>query len=181
MKNQCDGCQAGIPVVKGAHRMGKPGGYPDLMSCQASKYKEELTEEEKVTEQWRQLAYQFDRHRMSALALLKGVAEGKVTTEEVAEFLKLPPPPGKLPPVMEVWVGPMPESNGKSNFTAILRRKGGNFIMDPMFTIARSEYPDRVRYEADEVKYLLGLIDEKPCVIDYDTDLHSGYVKPQDA
>ncbi len=24
--NQCDGCQAGIPVVNGAHRMGKPGG-----------------------------------------------------------------------------------------------------------------------------------------------------------
>ena len=38
-RNQCDGCQAGIPVVNGAHRMGKPGGYPDLMSCTAKLYK----------------------------------------------------------------------------------------------------------------------------------------------
>lgn len=37
--NQCDGCQAGIPVVDGAHRMGKPGGYPDTMSCTAKLYK----------------------------------------------------------------------------------------------------------------------------------------------
>ncbi|MNJ44174.1 hypothetical protein D3C77_392150 [compost metagenome] len=36
--NQCDGCQAGIPVVDGAHRMGRPGGYPDTMICQAGKY-----------------------------------------------------------------------------------------------------------------------------------------------
>lgn len=38
-RNQCDGCQAGIPVVSGAHRMGKPGGYPDTMSCTAKLYK----------------------------------------------------------------------------------------------------------------------------------------------
>lgn len=37
-RNQCDGCQAGIPVVNGAHRMGKPGGYSDSMACQAAKY-----------------------------------------------------------------------------------------------------------------------------------------------
>ena len=38
-RNQCDGCQAGIPVVNGAHRMGKPDGYPDTMSCTANLYK----------------------------------------------------------------------------------------------------------------------------------------------
>lgn len=38
-RNQCDGCQAGIPLVDGAHRMGRPGGYPDLMSCQKERYK----------------------------------------------------------------------------------------------------------------------------------------------
>lgn len=37
-RNQCDGCQAGIPLVNGVHRMGKPGGYADTMSCQAWKY-----------------------------------------------------------------------------------------------------------------------------------------------
>lgn len=38
-RNQCDGCQAGIPVVNGSHRMGKPGGYPDIMRCTAKLYK----------------------------------------------------------------------------------------------------------------------------------------------
>ena len=37
-RNQCDGCQAGIPLVDGAHRMGRPGGYPDMMSCQKERY-----------------------------------------------------------------------------------------------------------------------------------------------
>jgi len=40
-RNQCDGCQAGIPVVNGAHRMGKHGGYADTMSCTAKMYVEE--------------------------------------------------------------------------------------------------------------------------------------------
>ena len=40
-RNQCDGCQAGVPVVNGAHRMGKPGGYADTMSCTAKMYVEE--------------------------------------------------------------------------------------------------------------------------------------------
>lgn len=30
-RNQCDGCQAGVPLENGKHRMGRPGGYPDLM------------------------------------------------------------------------------------------------------------------------------------------------------
>ncbi|WP_417585417.1 hypothetical protein [Pelagibacterium sp.] len=37
--NQCDGCQAGIPAdEKGYHRMGKPGGYADLMYCERKRY-----------------------------------------------------------------------------------------------------------------------------------------------
>lgn len=38
-RNQCDGCQAGVPAVNGLHRMGKPGGYADLMACTAPLYK----------------------------------------------------------------------------------------------------------------------------------------------
>jgi hypothetical protein len=37
-QNQCDGCQAGIPLVNGTHRMGRDGGYPDLMGCTAKLY-----------------------------------------------------------------------------------------------------------------------------------------------
>ncbi len=37
--NQCDGCQAGVPVdEKGYHRMGKPGEYADLMYCERKRY-----------------------------------------------------------------------------------------------------------------------------------------------
>ena len=86
-------------------------------------------------------------------------------------------------PELTVWEGPMPESNGKSNFTAVLMRKGAN-LFDGIaggMTIARSEYPDRVRYEADCVRWLIGELDNEPCIIDYDADKHSGYVSQQSA
>lgn len=82
-------------------------------------------------------------------------------------------------PALTVWEGSMPESNGKSNFTAVLTRKGakGFDIFEDGFTIARSEYPDRVRYEADCVRYLIGELVERPCITKYDADKHSGYVE----
>jgi hypothetical protein len=79
-------------------------------------------------------------------------------------------------PELTVWYGPMPESNGRSNFTAILMRKGGD--MANGHTIDRSEYPDRVRYEADRVRYLVGELPDKPCILDYDAEKHSGYEPP---
>lgn len=75
---------------------------------------------------------------------------------------------------LSVWYGPMPESNGKSNFTAILHR--GDLVEG--HTIARSEYPDRIRYEADRVRYLIGELSECPNVLDYDGNKHSGYAPP---
>jgi len=78
---------------------------------------------------------------------------------------------------LTVWYGKMPESNGKSNWTASLHRKGGDVHMDG-FCFARSEYPDRVRYEADRVRWIIGELAEKPYILDYDADLHSGYVEP---
>ena len=78
-----------------------------------------------------------------------------------------------------VWYGSMPESNGKSNWTAILYRKGDeNTLIGGLadgITIDRSEYPDRVRYEADRMKYLIGEIQDEPFILDYDANLHSGY------
>jgi hypothetical protein len=75
---------------------------------------------------------------------------------------------------LQVWNGPMPESNGKTNFTAILHRGD----ISKGFTIDRSEYPDRVRYEADRVRWLIGEIDKEPYILDYDANRHSGYVAP---
>jgi len=81
-------------------------------------------------------------------------------------------------PVLSVWYGEMPESNGKSNWTALLCRDGD---VGSGITIERSEYPDRVRYEADRVRFLIGEINEEPCVLDYDAEKHSGYVKAETA
>ncbi|MBU9169253.1 hypothetical protein [Burkholderia gladioli] len=80
-------------------------------------------------------------------------------------------------PKLTVWYGSMPESNGKTNWTAILHR--GDIATG--MTIDRSEYPDRVRYEADRVRWLIGEIEAEPWILDYDTDKHSGYKAPADA
>lgn len=37
--NQCDGCQAGVPLINGTHRMGEPDGYPNKIKCTADLYK----------------------------------------------------------------------------------------------------------------------------------------------
>ena len=87
------------------------------------------------------------------------------------------------PVALAVWYGSMPESNGKSNWTAILYRKGdeGSLLgaLSDGITIERSEYPDRVRYEADRVRYLIGELEKEPWILDYDADMHSGHVKPE--
>jgi hypothetical protein len=72
----------------------------------------------------------------------------------------------------------MPESNGKSNFTALLYRKAEAIGEGVTITLARSEYPDRVRYEADRVRYLIGELEAEPFILDYEADKHSGYTVP---
>ena len=74
---------------------------------------------------------------------------------------------------LTVWCGAMPESNGRMNFTAILHRKNG-CITDGV-QLSRSEYPDRVRYEADRMRYLIGEIGQRPFIGDYDASLKSDY------
>lgn len=79
-------------------------------------------------------------------------------------------------PELAVWYGAMPETNGKTNWTAILHRKGQHVWEG--ITIDRSEYPDRVRYEADRMSHLIGELDNEPDILAYDADAHSGYVNP---
>lgn len=79
-------------------------------------------------------------------------------------------------PHLTVWYGSMPETNGKTNWTAILHRKGE--CLSEGITLDRSEYPDRVRYEADRVRYLIGELTEEPDILAYDANAHSGYVSP---
>jgi len=79
-------------------------------------------------------------------------------------------------PDLTVWYGSMPETNGKSNWTAILHRKGE--CLSKGITVDCSEYPDRVRYEADRVRYLIGELADEPDILAYDADAHSGYAEP---
>lgn len=79
---------------------------------------------------------------------------------------------------LTVWYGAMPESNGKTNWTAILLPKGHRVADATGFTIETSEYPDRVRYEADWMRWLIGELPEEPDILDYDANLHSDYVYP---
>lgn len=82
---------------------------------------------------------------------------------------------------LAVWYGAMPESNGKSNYTAILHRKGVDLLHGCIITLDRSEHHDRVRYEADRARFLIGELSEEPCILDYDADAHSGYTsQPSD-
>lgn len=82
-------------------------------------------------------------------------------------------------PELAVWCGPMPESNGRANWSAILYRKAEGFLSGPSICIERSEYPNRVRYEADRLRYIIGEIDAEPDILAYDGNLHSGYTGPQ--
>lgn len=83
-------------------------------------------------------------------------------------------PPAQQPE-LTVWYGSMPETNGKTNWTAILHRKGE--CISTGITIDRSEYPDRVRYEADSMRYLIGELPDEPDILTYDDKKHSGYVE----
>lgn len=68
---------------------------------------------------------------------------------------------------LTVWFGPMPESNGRTNWTAILHR--GN--IEAGFNIDRGEYPEIVRYSADRVRWIIGELDEAPNILEYNGDL----------
>lgn len=81
-------------------------------------------------------------------------------------------------PELTVWYGPMPESSGAQNFTATLKRKGASMFDTDSFTFSRSEYPDRVRYDADCMRYLIGELTKRPDILDYDAHKHSGYAAP---
>ncbi|PZU95551.1 MAG: hypothetical protein DI527_00655 [Chelatococcus sp.] len=49
-------------------------------------------QQDDLTEEWRRLVLQFDRHRIAALALIRAAAAGKATAEDCASFIALPPP-----------------------------------------------------------------------------------------
>lgn len=124
------------------------------------------------------------RNVMAEAACLLAAITG-TPGQELAHLSTPAAPVTASQPELTVWYGPMPESNGKSNYTAILMRKGGDADVEKLdnftdgITIDRSEYPDRVRYEADRARYLIGELTERPDILAYDAEKHSGYVKPE--
>lgn len=88
-------------------------------------------------------------------------------------------------PELIVGFGSMPESNGRENWTVrLIRRKD----IDPnqpinaeanAFQLFRSEFKDRMRYEADCLRFFLEQTDKKPNILDYDADLCSDFAKNQ--
>ena len=82
----------------------------------------------------------------------------------------------QVPVALTVWYGSMPESNGKENWTAIIHRKGD--CISEGITIDRSEYPERVRYEADRMRCLIGEMQGEPDILTYDANKRSDYACP---
>ncbi|MDV1090736.1 DUF551 domain-containing protein [Raoultella ornithinolytica] len=113
---------------------------------------------------------------MYAVDAVAAIAEAKGWNACRAAMLQGKAEPVSLHPELSVWYGSMPESNGKINWTAILHRKGE--CLSTGITIELSEYPERVRYEADRVRHIIGELNEEPDILAYDADEHSGYVKP---
>jgi len=74
---------------------------------------------------------------------------------------------------LAVWFDSMPESNGKRNWTVVLHPADatGFDLFEKGFQVHRSEYYDRARYDADSLKFMLGLIEKEPFILDYDENL----------
>ena len=87
MKNQCDGCQAGIPAIKGVHRMGKDGGYLDLMGCTAKLYQADQREQTRqaiIDLAWKECGVQGDAIRQLATTLVNhGYRKFEIVEEDV--------------------------------------------------------------------------------------------------
>lgn len=77
-------------------------------------------------------------------------------------------------PKLTVKLTSFPESNGKRNWTALLVREekwGGLIGNCGGISIAHGEYWNRVAYEAECAKLLIGERDTEPCILDYGDDI----------
>lgn len=161
-------------------------GHNDAGPCACLKKSPSLPAAGSAVEEVEVVAHVLNKPKLQRVAWLTEAGKRlahKAPLMTVAQHERIVATQQSSQPELTVWEGQMPESNGKSNFTAVLMRKGAG-LFDGIaggMTIARSEYPDRVRYEADCVRWLIGELDEQPCIIDYDADKHSGYAAQHSA
>lgn len=84
--------------------------------------------------------------------------------------------PVVIQPRLTVRLMSFPESNGKRNWTALLVRADawgglvGNF---GGVSLARGELWNRVAWEAECAKFLIGERDTEPFILDYGDDIHT--------
>ncbi len=81
-----------------------------------------------------------------------------------------------MQPRLTVRLQSFPESNGKRNWTALLVRVdawGGLVGNCGGITIDRGECWNRVAYEAERAKLLIGERDTEPDIMDYDDDIRT--------
>ncbi len=75
---------------------------------------------------------------------------------------------------LTVWFDQMPESNGKRNWTVMLRRKDSEGLLGSIASgvcFERTEYYDRARYAADRLRFLIGELDKEPDILNYNPDI----------
>ena len=79
-------------------------------------------------------------------------------------------------PKLTVRLTSFPESNGKRNWTALLVREepwDGLIGNCGGITIDRGELWNRVAYEAERARYLIGERDTEPHILDYGDDIET--------
>jgi len=79
-------------------------------------------------------------------------------------------------PKLTVIVRSFPESNGKRNWTALLVRveKWDGLVGNcGGITIDRGEYWNRVAYESERARFLIGERDTEPFILDYGDDIQT--------
>lgn len=104
-------------------------------------------------------------------ALLSGLTSKKAMGRAIEAVSSAPTP---SQPELTVWFGSMPESNGKKNWTVLLRRKTpdrSRTSLSSGICFGRSEYYDRERYGADCLRYVIGELSKPPHILDYDEKL----------
>ena len=77
-------------------------------------------------------------------------------------------------PELQVVIRSFPESNGKRNWTALLKRVqpfDGLVGTCGGITIAYGEYWNQVAYQAERCKFLLGQRKDEPFILDYGDDI----------
>lgn len=102
--------------------------------------------------------------------------QGICFTTEAISFAKHCVEKAQQQPRLTVRMKSFPESNGKRNWTAMFARTepfDGLVGSSGGITIARGEYWNRVAFEAERAKFLIGERDTEPFILDYGKDIQT--------